>query len=132
MNSTRLILAAAVALFFMGCGDDSGGSSDGGASSGGNGGGASGVCSADNAAMACGDDCSFDPATIDCNAACANIKTVCESGDCDAECQGMVTDTSTCAAACEGTKTLSCTNLVMGCYAMNTECNAVGTCVNDG
>jgi hypothetical protein len=38
-------------------------------------------------------------------------------------------DVTLCAAACEGTKTQNCTNVTFGCYATNTDCTAIGTCV---
>jgi hypothetical protein len=89
-----------------------------------------GLCDPAVAATPCGAACAFDPATIDCTTACSNVASICSNNDCDAQCTGMEQDPTTCGAACEGTKTLSCTNLVFGCYATNTTCTDVGTCVD--
>ncbi|MBW2526593.1 MAG: hypothetical protein JRI23_20595 [Deltaproteobacteria bacterium] len=89
-----------------------------------------GLCDGTNAAQPCGTNCPFDPATLDCAAACTNVAAICSNNDCDAQCTGMEQDPTTCQAACNGTKTLNCTNLVFGCYATNTTCAGVGTCVD--
>lgn len=98
---------------------------------GGTGGGGSGLCDGTNATQPCAPDCVFDPASIDCTTACANVASICANNDCDAQCTGMEQDPTLCAAGCEGTKTLNCTNLVFGCYATNTTCTDVGTCVDE-
>ncbi|MCR9165766.1 MAG: hypothetical protein ACE37F_07790 [Nannocystaceae bacterium] len=90
-----------------------------------------GRCAPDMAIVTCdAGDCAFDPAEVDCAAACANIAALCASNECDAQCSGLESDASTCAAACEGTKNLMCSNVVFGCYTSNSGCDDVGACVD--
>lgn len=99
-------------------GDDSGGAADG-------------RCAPDNAALMCAEtDCAFEVAEVDCAAACANIATLCANNECDAQCNGLESDPTLCGAACEGTKGLSCSNVVFGCYTSNMGCDDVGSCVD--
>jgi len=101
-------------------------SSSGTSSSGG-----TGHCASDIAATMCNNDCAFDPASIDCTTACANIAIVCGDNGCTDQCTGMESDPTLCNAACEGTKNMHCTNLAFGCYASSSDCETVGTCVQD-
>ena len=103
--------------------DDGGGDSSGAAGQ--------GRCAPDQAVMTCDmTDCAFDPTTVDCAAACANIATLCAGNDCDAQCTGLESDMTLCMAGCEGTKSLACSNVVFGCYAMDSTCDGVGGCVD--
>ncbi len=92
---------------------------------------AEGRCAPDMAILTCdAGECAFDPAEVDCAAACANIAALCANNDCDAQCSGLESDASLCSAACEGTKNLLCSNVVFGCYTSNSSCDDVGTCVD--
>ena len=92
---------------------------------------AEGRCSPDMAILTCdAGDCAFDPAEVDCAAACANIAALCANNDCDAQCSGLESDAALCSAACEGTKNLMCSNVVFGCYTSNSSCDDVGSCVD--
>ncbi|MBW2459908.1 MAG: hypothetical protein JRI68_35790 [Deltaproteobacteria bacterium] len=93
--------------------------------------GGTGHCASDVAATMCSGDCAFDPTSIDCTTACANIASVCGAGGCTDQCTGMESDPTLCSAGCEGTKNMHCTNLVFGCYASSDDCNTVGNCVQD-
>ncbi len=131
MNTTSIFttLATLSVLAVAGaCGGDDDDKSGGHGGSGG--GSATGACAPANAATACGSNCAFDPATIDCAAACTNVAAVCAKGDCGAQCTGLNQDVGLCTTACEATKTLSCTNVTFGCYASSSDCTAVGSCVN--
>jgi hypothetical protein len=87
------------------------------------------------AAAPCGADCAFDPTTLDCMAACQNVADQCATTECSASdsCVGQNQDVALCVAACEGSKALTCPNIVLGCWAtagaMN--CEDVGVCVQD-
>ena len=157
MNKWLMLLSACALLgFATGCGgdddDDDGatgtggttgsGGSTGDAGSTGSGGStgdagstgmpATGPCSEAEAGLPCGSDCVFDPASIDCAAACANVVAICASDECAEYCQRvdtMAADPSMCALGCEGTKTLNCTNIAFGCYATSSDCAAVGECI---
>ena len=138
LPTTLLCLSTALAL--GACDDESDDNSDptttaadGGdaPADGGDGAPASGVCAADQAAMMSGTvECVFEPADVDCAAACANIAAVCADNACDENCTGLESDMTLCSAACEGTKGLACSNLTFGCYASNSACNDVGACVD--
>lgn len=96
---------------------------------GGGGNGAVGHCEPSVAATTCAGDCAFDPASIDCTAACDNIAAICGTSACGVQCEGQVTDPTLCGAACQGSRTLHCSNLAFGCYATSTDCGAVEACV---
>ncbi len=87
------------------------------------------------ATMECGSDCSFDPTTVDCMAACQNIADKCSDSACSASesCVGQNQDVATCAVACEATKGMTCTNIVFGCWdsqGATDNCEDVGVCVD--
>lgn len=89
-----------------------------------------GRCAMDMAVLTCEQgDCAFEAAEVECAAACANIAAVCASDACGEECTGLESEATLCTAACEGSKNLLCSNVVFGCYATNSTCNDVGTCV---
>ncbi|MEZ4427288.1 MAG: hypothetical protein R3A51_06260 [Nannocystaceae bacterium] len=108
--------------------DASSSSGDSGTTAGG-----AGFCDQSVAANMCGADCAFDPATVDCMAACEKIAEVCASGDCDVgdACTPANQDVATCQLGCNGSKSLSCPNVVFGCYASNATCEEVGLCVDE-
>lgn len=87
-----------------------------------------GSCAADKAGQPCEGDCSFTAAEVDCATACQNIADKCATAECDSECTGLNQDVATCTAACEGTKSMYCTNETFGCWATESTCEGVGTC----
>lgn len=120
--TTFLLLLFCVSLMAAECNDDE--DSDDSVD-------ADGYCKQEVAGMPCGDDCMFDPAEIDCQKACENINEVCKDPACADDCQNLQQNAALCKVGCDGTKTLSCTNLTFGCYASSTDCVKVGNCIND-
>jgi hypothetical protein len=128
----QLWMMTLVAALAVGCGDDDDDEGDGdGAGDGDGDNGGDGYCSESGALVMCEGttNCAFDPATIDCAMACANVKALCDSGCSGSFCTGF--DEANCTTACGVTKSQACSNVTFGCYAMSSECDAVGTCIQD-
>jgi hypothetical protein len=104
-----------------GSGDDS---ADGDDSAGG-----SGYCSESGAVVMCdgATNCAFDPATIDCMVACNNVGALCQSGCSGSMCEGF--DAANCSTGCNFAKNQACPNVTFGCYAMSSDCDTVGSCI---
>ncbi len=92
------------------------------------------VCSDPEVAIApCDGSCAFEPATVDCAAACQNIADQCSDPACEAsdQCANQNQDVATCTLACEAIKGQTCGNVVFGCWhsaGATASCEYVGIC----
>lgn len=120
-----------------GGGSDGGGTDGGGDGDGTTGGGDSsdeeawtGRCSEEQSLWRCGvGDCAFEPETINCPVACGHVASICGSDPDCRPCDGQNTNTEMCESGCDYTRDLNCPNLMMGCFGMETTCEAVTACV---
>lgn len=124
----RVEILSLLACLAGACGDDGGDDDEGGGSSGESG----GYCAESASVVMCEGDtnCAFDPAMVDCSKACPNIDALCKSGCAgdEAGCQGFTVDN--CMTACNFVKNQACPNVTFGCYAMSSDCDTVGECVD--
>jgi hypothetical protein len=125
-------------------GTDGGGDGDGGTDGGGDGDsgtdagdtsddeGWTGRCSEEQSLWRCGvGDCAFEPETINCPVACANVSSICTADPDCRPCDGQNTNAEMCETGCDYTRDINCPNLMMGCFGLETTCEAVNACVEE-
>jgi hypothetical protein len=113
----------------LGCGESGVEGSAGGAGSGGGFDGCGDVAGQCSPTMSCSTTtCSFDPAEVDCNTACARVIAVCDGACGEPFCDSVIT-TELCLTTCELEKTFSCGNATFGCYTLNDSCDSIAMCL---